>query len=127
MKDRKFVDSIDYFVYVSAWQYNKFREHFKIPEYKSFVIKNATQPFEIIPKPSLTLPVVPQNKIKLLYKLINQWNSLLNNYIANNDNNNVKLLNIANIVKEKEDFTFIIEPSEKGGAKIANLIIKNIS
>ena len=67
MKDRKFVDSIDYFVYVSAWQYNKFREHFKIPEYKSFVIKNATQPFEIIPKPSLTLPVVPQNKIKLLY------------------------------------------------------------
>jgi glycosyltransferase involved in cell wall biosynthesis len=67
MKDRKFVDSIDYFVYVSAWQYNKFREYFKIPEYKSFVIKNATQPFEIIPKPSLALPVIPQNKIKLLY------------------------------------------------------------
>jgi glycosyltransferase involved in cell wall biosynthesis len=67
MKDRKFVDSIDYFGYVSAWQYNKFREYFKIPEYKSFVIKNATQPFEIIPKPSLALPVIPQNKIKLLY------------------------------------------------------------
>jgi len=67
MKDRKFVDSIDYFIYVSSWQYNKFREHFNIPEYKSFVIKNATQPFEIIPKPNLTLPVIPQNKIKLLY------------------------------------------------------------
>ena len=67
MKDRKFVDSIDYFIYVSSWQYNKFREHFNIPEYKSFVIKNATHPFEVIPKPSLTLPVIPQNKIKLLY------------------------------------------------------------
>lgn len=44
MRDRKFVDSVDYFIYVSNWQYNKFREHFQIPEYKSFVIKNATGP-----------------------------------------------------------------------------------
>ena len=48
MRDRKFVDSIDYFVYVSHWQYNKFREHFQIPEYKSFIIKNATYEFEEI-------------------------------------------------------------------------------
>ena len=51
MKDRKFVDSVDYFVYVSNWQYNKFREHFGIPEYKSIVIKNATYPFKDIKKP----------------------------------------------------------------------------
>ena len=41
MRDRKFVDSVDYFVYVSHWQYNKFREHYQIPEYKSFIIKNS--------------------------------------------------------------------------------------
>jgi glycosyltransferase involved in cell wall biosynthesis len=50
MRDRKFVDSIDLFVYVSNWQYNKFREHFQIPEYKSIVIKNATYAFENTPK-----------------------------------------------------------------------------
>ena len=65
MRDRKFVDSIDYFIYVSSWQYNKFREQFQIPEYKSFVIKNATHPFEVIPKPILN--TIPQTKVKLLY------------------------------------------------------------
>lgn len=65
MRDRKFVDSIDYFIYVSSWQYNKFREQFQIPEYKSFVIKNATHPFESVPKPILN--TIPQTKIKLLY------------------------------------------------------------
>ena len=65
MRDRKFVDSIDYFIYVSSWQYNKFREQFQIPEYKSFVIKNATHPFESVPKPILN--TIPQTKVKLLY------------------------------------------------------------
>ena len=60
MRDRKYVDSVDYFIYVSHWQYNKFREHFQIPEYKSFIIKNATPKFEIKPK-------VMEGKIKLLY------------------------------------------------------------
>lgn len=60
MQDRKFVDSIDYFIYVSHWQYNRFREIYKIPEYKSFVIKNATHTFDIVEKQK-------DNKIKLLY------------------------------------------------------------
>jgi len=60
MRDRKFVDSVDYFLYVSHWQYNKFREHYQIPEYKSFIIKNATPKFEVKPK-------VMDGKIKLLY------------------------------------------------------------
>jgi glycosyltransferase involved in cell wall biosynthesis len=60
MQDRKFVDSIDYFIYVSHWQYNKFREIYKIPEYKSFVIKNATHTFDTVEKQK-------DNKIKLLY------------------------------------------------------------
>lgn len=67
MRDRKFVDSVDYFVYVSHWQYNKFREHFQIPEYKSFIIKNATPAFEVKPKEDVASPIFPQNKVKLLY------------------------------------------------------------
>mgnify|MGYP003345684083 CR=1 FL=1 len=67
MRDRKFVDSVDYFIYVSHWQYNKFREHYQIPEYKSFVIKNATPAFEVKPKSDVITPVIPQNKVKLLY------------------------------------------------------------
>jgi glycosyltransferase involved in cell wall biosynthesis len=60
MRDRKFVDSVDYFIYVSHWQYNKFREHFQIPEYKSFIIKNATPKFEV--------PIRNKaGRIKLLY------------------------------------------------------------
>jgi len=59
MKDRKFVDSIDYFIYVSHWQYNKFRQYYKIPEYKSFVIKNATDPIELVHNLG--------DKIKLIY------------------------------------------------------------
>jgi UDP-glucose:(glucosyl)LPS alpha-1,2-glucosyltransferase len=64
MQDRKFVDSIDYFIYVSHWQYNRFREVYKIPEYKSFVIKNATHAFEPVKKESL---MITSDKIKLLY------------------------------------------------------------
>jgi glycosyltransferase involved in cell wall biosynthesis len=67
MQDRKFVDSVDYFIYVSHWQYNKFRERFQIPEYKSFIIKNATPAFEVKPKSDVISPVIPQNKVKLLY------------------------------------------------------------
>jgi len=64
MQDRKFVDSIDYFIYVSHWQYNRFREVYKIPEYKSFVIKNATHAFEPVKKEAL---MITSDKIKLLY------------------------------------------------------------
>jgi glycosyltransferase involved in cell wall biosynthesis len=60
MQDRKFVDSVDYFIYVSHWQYNKFRERFQIPEYKSFIIKNATPKFEVKPRNKA-------GRIKLLY------------------------------------------------------------
>jgi UDP-glucose:(glucosyl)LPS alpha-1,2-glucosyltransferase len=60
MRDRKYVDSVDYFIYVSNWQYNKFREQFQIPEYKSFVIKNATHAFDPVEKQKT-------DKIKILY------------------------------------------------------------
>ena len=45
MNDPSFVDKIDYFVYVSHWNYEKFRNVYNIPEHKSIVIKNATNSF----------------------------------------------------------------------------------
>ena len=101
MRDRKFVDSVDYFIYVSHWQYNKFREHYQIPEYKSFVIKNATPTFEVKPKSDVITPVVPQNKIKLLYSST-PWRGLA---IL------IKAIDILN--KKRDDFELDIYSSTK--------------
>lgn len=62
MTDRRFVDSVDYFVYVSHWQFQRFRERFQIPEYKSIVIRNAIEdgPFDVLRWQDI-------KKIKLIY------------------------------------------------------------
>jgi len=59
MRDKSFVDKVDCFVYVSNWQYEKFRNIYNIPEYKSVVIKNATEPFVYTQR--------SQGKMKLIY------------------------------------------------------------
>lgn len=94
MQDRKFVDSIDYFIYVSHWQYNRFREIYKIPEYKSFVIKNATHTFDIVEKQK-------DNKIKLLYTST-PWRGLA-----------VLIKSIEILNKTREDFEVDIYSSTK--------------
>ena len=60
MADQNFVDSVDHFVYVSHWCFDKFRNKFNIPEDKSTVIKNAVYPFNATPKPQT-------EKLKLIY------------------------------------------------------------
>jgi len=56
--NRELVNKVQYFVYVSNWQYEKYRYHFSIPENRSLVIKNAV--------PSIELKQKPQ-KIRLIY------------------------------------------------------------
>jgi UDP-glucose:(glucosyl)LPS alpha-1,2-glucosyltransferase len=94
MRDRKYVDSVDYFIYVSNWQYNKFREQFQIPEYKSFVIKNATHAFNPVEKQKT-------DKIKILYSST-PWRGLA---IL------VKAIEILN--KTRDDFIVDIHSSTK--------------
>jgi len=53
-----FVNQIDYFIYVSSWQYEKYRYRFNVPQHNSVVIKNAIDPIEYKDKP---------RKIKLIY------------------------------------------------------------
>jgi glycosyltransferase involved in cell wall biosynthesis len=58
MTNREYVKKIDYFIYVSHWQFEKYRYKFGIPENKSLVIKNAIDEFSVNIKPK---------KIKLIY------------------------------------------------------------
>jgi glycosyltransferase involved in cell wall biosynthesis len=57
-KNKELLNKIQYFVYVSNWQYEKYRYLFNIPEDRSLVIKNAIQTIELKEKP---------NKIRLIY------------------------------------------------------------
>jgi glycosyltransferase involved in cell wall biosynthesis len=60
IKDSSFIKSIDSFVYVSHWQYEKFRYLFQVPTHNAHVIKNAIEPIEFIPKSK-------DGKLKLIY------------------------------------------------------------
>jgi hypothetical protein len=52
--------------------------------------------------------------------IIEQWNTLISNYAREKS---FGLLQISQSVTSSEDFTLGIEPSEKGGTKIAQLIL----
>tara|TARA_A100001201_G_scaffold98246_2_gene84686 strand:- start:873 stop:1808 length:936 start_codon:yes stop_codon:yes gene_type:complete len=101
MKDRRFVDQVDYFVYVSHWQFNKFREHFAIPEYKSFVIKNAT------PLPSPRINIVG-GRVQIMYSST-PWRGL-----------SVLLLAIDILNKKRDDFTLNVYSSTEIYGKTFN-------
>lgn len=58
MGQKAYVDQVDHFVFVSDWQFEKFRYIHAIPESKSVVIKNAIPPMAVREKPG---------KIKLIY------------------------------------------------------------
>ena len=60
LKDKGFTSFIDSFVYVSNWQYEKFRYFYNISLENSYIIKNAIEPIELIKKPK-------DGKIKLIY------------------------------------------------------------
>ena len=48
---KDFVDKIDYIVFNSNWNFEKFCYQFKIPESKSLVIKNAIEKIDFEKKP----------------------------------------------------------------------------
>jgi glycosyltransferase involved in cell wall biosynthesis len=60
LADENFTNCIDYYVWVSHWQYNEFRTRFHIPAYKSVIIKNATHPVKFVERNKT-------EKLKLIY------------------------------------------------------------
>ena len=94
MSDRRYVDSVDFFVFVSHWQYSRFREKFNIPEYKCFVIKNATHPFT-------EERINAAGRIKLIYTST-PWRGL-----------SVLTKAVENLNKVRDDFTVDVYSSTK--------------
>jgi glycosyltransferase involved in cell wall biosynthesis len=60
MADPKFIETVDYFVWVSYWVYEKFRQKYNVPAYKSIVIRNAAPRAEFKERDR-------SGKIKLIY------------------------------------------------------------
>ena len=56
---KDFVNKLDYIVFNSNWNYEKFVYQYKVPESKSLVIKNAVEKIDLKKKPT--------NKISLIY------------------------------------------------------------
>lgn len=61
----------------------------------------------------------PCCRFKRYYNIITQWNNLLNSLKSSN----ITIIPISEMLTEKDDFIFEIEPSKEGGKKIANKII----
>lgn len=86
MRDRKFVDSVDFFVYNSHWCFNRFRDHFKIPEYKSFVIKNNTFSYKepIVKKMDGRLKIIytptPWRGLEILVRCVEKLNKIRDDF-----------------------------------------------
>jgi glycosyltransferase involved in cell wall biosynthesis len=61
MANPEFKKAVDHFVFVSHWQYEKFRTVFNIPEHKCTVIRNAIDPIEFKDRGG------KKDKLKLIY------------------------------------------------------------
>ena len=66
---KDYIDKIDYIVFNSNWNFEKFYYQFKIPENKSLVIRNAVEQIEFHKK--------PKDKINLIYHTT-PWRGLSN-------------------------------------------------
>jgi len=65
----------------------------------------------------------PENmKYKQYHSIIKEWNAMLYEYA---NKNNYSLLKISNILTKPDDFSFGIEPSSAGGAKLVEAILTN--
>ena len=75
---KEYVDRLDYIVFNSNWNFEKFQYQFKIPENKSLVIKNAIEKIEFEEKPkdkiNLVYHTTPWRGLALLLKVFKQLN-----------------------------------------------------
>jgi glycosyltransferase involved in cell wall biosynthesis len=66
---KEYLDKLDYIVFNSNWNFEKFVYQFKVPESKSLVIRNAVEKIPFIEK--------PKDKISLIYHTT-PWRGLAN-------------------------------------------------
>ena len=68
LKSKEYLDKLDYIVFNSNWNFEKYVYQFKIPESKSLVIKNAVEKIDFQEK--------PKDKINLIYHTT-PWRGLI--------------------------------------------------
>ncbi len=75
---KEFVDKLDYIVFNSNWNFEKFQYQFKIPEHKSLVIRNAVENIENHEKPrdkmNLIYHTTPWRGLVVLLKIFKKLN-----------------------------------------------------
>ena len=69
----------------------------------------------------------PETFYKKYHGIINKWNNMLYKYASTQKNNIYEVLKVSEIMNQKMDFVYAIEPSEIGGEKIVNLIMDAVS
>jgi len=87
------------------------------------VVKNIQAKF---PKTNIVLLDIyyPDNlKYKQYQPIISEWNNKIYKYAEDPKNNIASVLKISTILTSKEDFSFGIEPSSKGGEKMVSSIV----
>jgi hypothetical protein len=120
------------YIFVSAGGNNILNSHFTISkemidtffqQYSTLLhsLKNKYSKAQIY---LLTLYYPLESRFKSLYPFIEQWNSLLNEFVEKNTD--FKLIRTNKLMNSKVDFTNAVEPSEIGGAKIANAILETL-
>ena len=84
LASKEYLDKLDYIVFNSHWNFEKFFYQFKVPEHKSLVIKNAIE--------KITFEKKPKDKINLIYHTT-PWRGLeiLINVFEKLDAGNVEL------------------------------------
>lgn len=120
------------YIFVSAGGNNILNSHFTISKemIDTFFQQYSTLLYSLKNKYSkaqiylLTLYYPLESRFKSLYPFIEQWNSLLTEFVEKNTD--FKLIRTNKLMTLKADFTNAVEPSEIGGAKIANAILETL-
>ena len=82
LSNKEYLKNIDYIVFNSHWNFEKFQYQFKVPDEKSIVIRNAIETIEIKDKPKDVINLVyhstPWRGLGLLLKIFRNLNHIKN-------------------------------------------------
>ena len=68
-----------------------------------------------------------EERYQKISKYIDRWNYSVESLVENGDMKRVTIVDVVSIVSDEEDFISEVEPSIKGGKKIAKAIVEKIN
>lgn len=122
------------YIFVSAGGNNILNSHYTISKemIDTFFQQYSTLLYSLkskFPKAQiylLTLYYPLDSRFKSLYPFVEQWNTLLSEFVEKNGPQ-FKLIRTNKLMMNKVDFTNAVEPSETGGAKISSAILATVN